>query len=936
MHAYLAFLALLSLGLSFASRAMADGCLVPGGPFVNGDQFPAGGNTNAYYWVDLVAENRNATVRFVGDGPSNLPDPLFIAHVGETNRVVLLVGKTYDVLSAASLHYAGASGDKVHVQGNRSKMHSVSDYRFSISHPVTISFVSNAKGGKQRSVKATILKNPDNTKRTESATERRRRLRMQREAVRSEAARQLARRLKRADKWKDSPEQLQRRAGSPQRWFLESDAKWKGSLKDDRGIRHTVPVVNTNAALYGFCGCSFGSLAPYPGEKYVKQTPHFWGFPWIRINTSPGSEVYAGCDARMTFRAEGHSSVPAQKMKAMRDFFASRYGVDFLVESEGPDWFVAEGLADDEYHVGVYATNYVDSSSSPSAIVYDVGFEVVNELCVTRSDEERIEFDANIWRNALHVTNISAYDLENVFAWQYTVTKGKSTEELLDEWIRTGDDGPLKVPGQKYKLGTPVNDGYFCLEWEADKISSFSKDGGFYKVPSREEQQRICAKVYFPSFFRPRKPGEHHHYREGEYIGEILPGDTLTWNDDDGNLREGIVCDADEEGELVNKFGYRIRTTKITEMARPCDYLPSQASSNYIAAAKSVHKLQSECDSEIRRLFPDRESITTNTTGFCNLVGMYLAKLHEQVRPGRHLAGFYNVLEIPTRKAAQRVVKHREHQDLVSWQRAINDAIDHIIDYYLRRVFRNKRTDPQNNPWKEGSIVLTDDLCRKMGLSAYERKLVEDDWHNPRAKRLGIERPGLRTDITAPYLPAVGKPPENYPLQGFIVADLSDVPRVIKTIETMEDKTHLDVAFAAWTAAETIISLEMSQEEKENAMASLALALAKRCSPQVCAWITWRLLFEHGDVSILPWTFLRETAAFGSQNGFHGDTTQLSFDEDEEGRVKNVEVKESEIFLKWAAKMLSSKALQEILGRESEEDAKAWRERLGATGFMRK
>ena len=57
---------------------------------------PAGANANAYYWIDLVAET-NAYVIFTGDRASNLPDPDFMACAGVTNRVQLLIGKTYSV-----------------------------------------------------------------------------------------------------------------------------------------------------------------------------------------------------------------------------------------------------------------------------------------------------------------------------------------------------------------------------------------------------------------------------------------------------------------------------------------------------------------------------------------------------------------------------------------------------------------------------------------------------------------------------------------------------------------------------------------------------------------------------------------------------------------------------------------------------------------------
>ena len=53
--------------------------------------------TNAYCWVDIVVDNADAWVRFECDGASNLADPSFAAKAGETNHVVILIGKTYKV-----------------------------------------------------------------------------------------------------------------------------------------------------------------------------------------------------------------------------------------------------------------------------------------------------------------------------------------------------------------------------------------------------------------------------------------------------------------------------------------------------------------------------------------------------------------------------------------------------------------------------------------------------------------------------------------------------------------------------------------------------------------------------------------------------------------------------------------------------------------------
>lgn len=54
------------------------------------------GNWSAYYTVELRVR-ADARVVFTGNGPSNLPDPNFIARAGETYYVDLLIGKTYAI-----------------------------------------------------------------------------------------------------------------------------------------------------------------------------------------------------------------------------------------------------------------------------------------------------------------------------------------------------------------------------------------------------------------------------------------------------------------------------------------------------------------------------------------------------------------------------------------------------------------------------------------------------------------------------------------------------------------------------------------------------------------------------------------------------------------------------------------------------------------------
>ena len=102
-------------GIAFALAEDAPKANLPkGGPFVNGSQFPANANPNAYYWVDVVAKDAGEVV-FTGDRPSNLPDPKFTANGGATNRVVLLIGKPYTVTAKSKVSVVGKSSENIKV-----------------------------------------------------------------------------------------------------------------------------------------------------------------------------------------------------------------------------------------------------------------------------------------------------------------------------------------------------------------------------------------------------------------------------------------------------------------------------------------------------------------------------------------------------------------------------------------------------------------------------------------------------------------------------------------------------------------------------------------------------------------------------------------------------------------------------------------------------
>ena len=115
-------------------------------PYVNdGDFFGPrqelrqGANSNAYYWVDIVVSNASSLVTFTGDGASALPDPSFVARPGETNRVELLIGKTYNATSRMPMACVGRSSLEIETWQD-------SPTKLSIRWPVTIATVAMRDG----------------------------------------------------------------------------------------------------------------------------------------------------------------------------------------------------------------------------------------------------------------------------------------------------------------------------------------------------------------------------------------------------------------------------------------------------------------------------------------------------------------------------------------------------------------------------------------------------------------------------------------------------------------------------------------------------------------------------------------------------------------------------------------------------------------------
>ena len=102
------------------------------------NNLPEGANSNNYCWVEVAVSNVNSLVVFVGDKPSNLPDPHFVAKAGISHRVNLLIGKTYRVTSAQPIVCTAKSSEEISVDQDDERT-------MTIVYPVSYEIVDNAR-----------------------------------------------------------------------------------------------------------------------------------------------------------------------------------------------------------------------------------------------------------------------------------------------------------------------------------------------------------------------------------------------------------------------------------------------------------------------------------------------------------------------------------------------------------------------------------------------------------------------------------------------------------------------------------------------------------------------------------------------------------------------------------------------------------------------
>ena len=662
------------------------------------------------------------------------------------------------------------------------------------------------------------------------------------------------------DRWNDRVEQVRLRAESPRRRYLVSSSQLYGM---EEYCTERI-AVDTNSALYGFLGCQFGERSK-DSERYVRLTEPFEGFPWVRYDTCRSCRKIARCDARLTFRTMGLSEAPFRRMLRVRDVFQDRYGLVFVEERRGEDYF-AEAYMSAGYRVRLFVTNALVQVGDAMRIEYSLGFEVVNEPLLPQRVRRMQDGLFCNWHDVLHVTEIPQAMRKDDAAWAYRVVKGRTTEELLDESIRTGDRAMLKQG--KHELGMPVswsgggsasgyfsqhaggrNTGYCCAEWEADLFSA--KFGSFIKICDPETQNRISAKLYNPGMFRRREKGKTGDYSVGRIFCDLIPGDRVTWDTAD-RRKTGTVCEDGEVGEYWECIKKNMKNVETIEKAREEDWRPTALAEEFSRRRAEVNRkshqiCEAMCRYDIGQLGADLAT-DTNLITAVNFLDECLAERQPGVYDPPHMEHILD-LSYPSREFARRKVRHWENMRRAEFQATLCDARREVLHgLFSHMTFSNGLPAAVVH-----GLKLSRYECERYGASREMRKLL-DTRRSPSLMVIPVHHPQ-------------GEPPRVFTADEIVRAkrDLSPLKNrlVDFSIEESDGSRKTDggdIVLLIYEILYSALSSQMGHKAVADLLPCCCTVVAANLHQAPMLWIVRRITVEFKD-NPAAWKFAEDVKA---------------------------------------------------------------------------
>lgn len=552
---------------------------------------------------------------------------------------------------------------------------------------------------------------------------------------------------------------------------------------------------------------------------YVKLSEHYHGFPWIKILGHSNQENPAcGIEAEMYFEAEGKSSVPKKMILALKAELEQKLNLETRKEEDGEDAYYAEMLSLHHF-AKFYVRSYEKNDGQRGERKYTIGFHIC------RGKKQYVikhEYGSHYWggfTEVVHVTKIGKADLEDENKWKYEVVKGKSAEELLDEWIRNRDRSILKVGQSEVGMcvGWKKGNASVCPEWEATDYAPFV--GAYLKQVDYKTQRRLYAKLCCPDKFTGKKRTKTEKFTVGDIFWEVIPGDEIVWYQEDRRLTGTVVAEG-EEGEFWEPIKAKVKVTEELFAATEEDWQPTPLTLVYEKAKREVDKYR---------------YIDSWTTNFVEKAKAGLKHCAENMKRGFYhgpmIAHIYDN-QYRSREYARRQMQGRERGAWIDLQYEYNNVRSHLLDCYFGH---NSNFGKKPKP--------DDDLCRELGMTRFERMqcLRLPGWAGLK-RELGSRS---RYAITTGYRTFEEK--VHYPT-------LEEKAKITKRLEEIADadKFELDFKRELDVVDAFEICLDYPEHAEElNDLQYAAIKAANKLESSILEAICHKLVFEYGNEHVV-------------------------------------------------------------------------------------
>lgn len=401
-------------------------------------------------------------------------------------------------------------------------------------------------------------------------------------------------------------------------------------------------------------------------DCFVKLEKPFFGFPWLKIKTEGNRDIVFECAMEMTFDACAASNIPLQRIKALQDWMSHERGLEVVRQQETGDDYSA--LARSKYVKYRFYLHTEASKRSSGGKRYTLGFLAKRILGKYEDRSRGYAYDYWDWEDVVHETIVDCPDNED--AWRYVIEQGKSSEELLDEWIATGNRNCVVSGHSELGMCIGVNNLDFtaCTEAEAEVFLPFC--GCYARSVDNRQMRFLFQKLINPQCFRVGRT-EPVNCSIGNIFWKVIPGDTVEWYEAKKRRRVGTVVKEGEGGVYWDPIKAYVKVTVDEELAAKEDWAPTEATKQY-------EKWRFEVWNKIR----DFEGRMKSEDDLRDALSFFASKM----QPGYFNSPYLDNVDdgaVPTKEYVRKKVLARECRAYNDWQYELIGARREILDYYF-------------------------------------------------------------------------------------------------------------------------------------------------------------------------------------------------------------------------------------------------------------